>query len=204
MNYFNPADLVQHDATYNYTAKTGIGFGILPNNESVFFSARLVSEFNLNVGDALRVWAVDNHASDATAHFPTRWRAVRVQVIARVEDVVRAEPNAPLPLPVRKTPSQSNADFVAVVDDLLNEKRPWKINELAHAVAKESTALSALPDLLQRVGTRLAAMHKTGDVACLKIYSKAENDRATAVYYARDVDVFYEHLDTPLNEDEDE
>lgn len=204
MNYFNPADLVQHDATFNYIAKAGVGFGILPNNEQVFFSARMVQENNLNIGDAVRVWAVDNYASPETSHFASRWRAVRVQVVARVEDVVRDLPiPAPAPLPV--TPKAvASVDFVGLLDQMLEQKRPWTINELAHAMAKVSTPMAAQPDLLQRVGTRLAAMHKTGDVACLKIYSKAENDRASAVYFAKSVDVFYDHLDTPLNDEDDE
>lgn len=202
MNYFNPSDLVQHDATFNYIAKSGVGFGILPNNEQVFIAARSVQENNLSVGDAIRVWAVDNYASPETSHFASRWRAVRVQVVARVDDVVRDTPN-PAPAPAAPNAAAS-VDFVGLLDQMLEQKRPWSINELAHAMAKVSTPMAAQPDLLQRVGTRLAAMHKTGDVACLKIYSKAENDRATAVYYARDVDVFYEHLDTPLNDEDDE
>lgn len=200
MNYFNPSDLVQHDATFNYIAKSGVGFGILPNNEQVFIAARSVQENNLNVGDAIRVWAVDNYASPETSHFASRWRAVRVQVVARVDDVVRDTPNAEVSAPK----AVSSVDFVGLLDQMLAERRPWSVNELAHAVAKASTPMAAQPDLLQRVGTRLAAMHKTGDVACLKVYSKGENDRASAVYFAKDVDVFYDHLDTPLNDEDEE
>lgn len=215
MNYFNAADLVQHDATVNYIAKSGIAFGIMPNNEQVFFSARYVNDFNLNIGDAVRVWAVDNFASPDTAHFPSRWRAVRLQVLFRVENIISAPPNvvaktptpvaAPTPpVPVVPPKPAMSVDLVGSMDKLLAERRPWSVNEMAHTVAKASTPLSAQPDLLQRVGTRLAALHKAGDVACLKIYSKADNDRASAVYYAKDVDVFYDYLDTPLNDEDEE
>ena len=201
MNYYNPTDLVQHDATFNYIAKSGVGFGILPNNEQVFFNSRIVQDYDLYIGDAGRVWAVVNYASPYTSHFASRWRAVRVQVVARVEDVVRDIPNSEVPTPK----AVSSVDFVGLLDQMLEQNRPWTVNELTHAMVKASTPLSAQPDLLQRVGTRLAAMHKTGGVACLKVYSKAENDRASAVYFAKSVDVFYEHLDTPLNDDaEDE
>lgn len=200
MNYYNPTDLVQHDATFNYIAKSGVGFGILPNNEQVFFNSRMVQDNDLNIGDAVRVWAVDNYASPETSHFASRWRAVRVQVVARVEDVVRDIPNSEVPAPK----AVSSVDFVGLLDQMLEQNRPWTVNELTHAMVKASTPLSAQPDLLQRVGTRLAAMHKTGGVACLKVYSKAENDRASAVYFAKSVDVFYDHLDTPLNDDDEE
>ena len=200
MNYFNPADLVQHDATFNYIAKSGVGFGILPNNEQVFFSNRMVQDNNLNVGDALRVWAVDNYASPETSHFASRWRAVRLQIIARVEDVAREVPSTAPAAPK----AVASVDFVGLLDQMLEQNRPWSVNELTHAMAKASTPMAAQPDLLQRVGTRLAAMHKTGDAACLKVYSKADNDRASAVYFAKSVDVFYDHLDTPLNDDEED
>lgn len=201
MKYFNPANLVQHEATFNYTAKSGVGFGILPNDEQVFISARMVVENNLNVGDLLRVWAVDNFASPETAHYASRWRAVRMEVIHRIDDIVRSTPNAS---PATAAPTPATVDFVGMVDKMLTESRPWTINEMTHAIAKSSTAMSAQPDLLQRVGTRLAALHRLGEAACLKVYSKADNDRANAVYYAKSVDVFYEHLDTPLNDEEDE
>lgn len=201
MNYFNPADLVQHDATFNYIAKTGVGFAILPNNEQAFLSARMVEENKLAVGDALRVWAVDNYATPETSHFASRWRVVRVHVVTRVEDVVREAPNAVVPVPAPVL-SPALSDFSGVMDKLLAERRPWTVNELTHAVAKASTPLSALPDLIQKVGTRLATLHKNGEAACLKIYAKADNDRASAVYFAKDVDVFYDHLDTPLNDEE--
>lgn len=205
MNYFNPADLVQHDATFNYIAKTGVGFAILPNNEQAFLSARMVEDNKLNIGDAIRIWAVDNYAAPETSHFASRWRVVRVHVVTRVEDVVRVVPNpvvpAPTPAPV-PVPAPALSDFSGVMDKLLAERRPWTVNELTHAMAKASTPLSALPDLIQKVGTRLTTLHKNGEAACLKIYAKADNDRASAVYFAKDVDVFYDHLDTPLNDED--
>lgn len=206
LNYFNPEDLVEHEATFNYIAKSGVGFALTPENEQVFIPTRDVERMDLQVGDGLRVWAVDNHATPETSHFPSRWRAVRVQVLNRIEDLVRSVPNdtpvqssAPAPAPTPKP----LGDFVGMLDTLLEESRPWTVSEMTQAMARRSAPLSAQPDLLQRVGTRLNAMHKTGDVACLKVYSKAENDRASAVYYAKNVDVFYDHLDTPLNDEEE-
>lgn len=195
MNYFTPADLKQLVATYNYTARAGLGFAITPENEQVFISARDVSSYNLDVGDTLKVWATDNFASPHTAHYPSRWRAVRVEVVTRVNDLVRGTPN-----PVE--PPTTTTDFAGVMDSLLAERRPWSVNELTYAIAKASMPLSGMPDLVQKVGGRLHTQHKNGEVACLKVYARGDNDRASAVYYAKDVDVFYEHLDTPLSEDE--
>jgi len=206
MKYFNPTDLVQLDATFNYIAKSGVGFGILPTDEQVFFSARMVDEYKLNVGDTVHVWAVDNHASPNTAHYPSRWRAVRMEVTRRMDDAIRVAPSVSVGTSAEPAPLKpAAASFVDIMDDLLDTDRPWTVNELTRAIAKTNASVAAQPDLIQKVGTRLSALHRSGDVACLKIYSKSDYDRATAVYYASNVDVFYDHLDTPLNdEDEDE
>ena len=235
MNYFTPADLKQIEATYNYTARAGLGFGITENNEMVFITARDVERLNLDVGDAIRVWATDNYASPHTAHDPSRWRAVRVEVVARVGDSVRAMPTTALvyappvytpppapaaelddivsewdkdddaltpfvvPAPVAApAPAPHTTDFVGLLDTLMKEDRPWTAKKLADTLATMSTPLSALPDLTQKVINRLASLHRTGDVAQLKICVRADQKASSAVYYAKNVDVFYAHLDTPL------
>jgi hypothetical protein len=239
MNYFTPADLKQIEATYNYTARAGLGFGITENNEMVFITARDVERLNLDVGDAIRVWATDNYASPHTAHYPSRWRAVRVEVVARVGDSVRTMPNTalvyappvytpppaaeqpaprdysaivsewdedddtPAPTPAATpAPVPHSTDFVGVVAQFMTESRAWTPNELAHAVAKFSPPLAALPDLLPKVAGRLTTLHKNGEAACVKVYARGDQERASAIYYAKNVDVLYEHLDTPLADEE--
>jgi hypothetical protein len=200
VNYFNPSDVTAHNATFNYIAKSGVGFALTPENEQIFIPVREVEGLNLSIGDGLRVWAVDNHANPDTAHYPSRWRAIKVELVSRISDVLET---APAPKPTQPEPKPSVGDFVAMFESMVDVSRPWTVNELTLAIAKISPPLSAQPDLLQRVSTRLNALHKTGDVACLKVYSKSDNDRASAVYYAKSVDVFYDYLDTPLNDDEE-
>jgi hypothetical protein len=239
MNYFTPADLKQIEATYNYTARAGLGFGITENNEMVFITARDVERLNLDVGDAIRVWATDNYASPHTAHYPSRWRAVRVEVVARVGDSVRAMPNTALvyappvytPPPAAEQPAPRDysaivsewdedededddapvappapaphtTDFVGLLDTLMKEDRPWTAKKLADTLATMSAPLSALPDLTQKVINRLASLHRNGDVARLKICVRADQKASSAVYYAKNVDVFYSYLDTPLADEE--
>jgi hypothetical protein len=231
MNYFTPADLKQIEATYNYTARAGLGFGITENNEMVFITARDVERLNLDVGDAIRVWATDNYASPHTAHYPSRWRAVRVEVVARVGDSVRAMPTTALvyappvytpppapaaelddiisdwdedddasaPAPVATpTPAPHTTDFVGLLDTLLKEDRPWTAKKLADTLATMSAPLSAIPNLTQKVINRLTSLHRNGDVARLKICVRGDQKAVSAVYYAKNVDVFYSYLDTPL------
>lgn len=205
MNYFTPADLKQLEATYNYTARAGLGFAITPDNEQVFVPAREVERLNLIVGDMIRVWATDNFASPHTAHYASRWRAVRVEVATRVDDIVRDTTNtAPASAPAAPAapPKPHVTDFVGVMDTLMKEPRPWSVAELTHAIAKASLPLSGMPDLIQKVGSRLHTLHKSGDVACVKVYARGDQQNASAVYYAKNVDVLYDHLDTPLADGE--
>lgn len=195
MNYFKPTELTQLDATYNFTARAGLGFAITPDNEQVFISALDVQRNALEVGDSLHIWATDNYASPLTAHHPSRWRAVRIEVVTRMADVVRGVPN------VQPTTEPHSTDFVGVFTMLLDEARPWSVNELTHAIAKSSISLSGTPDLIQKVGGRLGTMHKNGEVACLKVYARGDQQSASAVYYAKNVDVFCDHLDTPLGDE---
>jgi hypothetical protein len=58
----------------------------------------------------------------------------------------------------------------------------------------------ALPELMQKITGRLVTQHKNGEIACVKVYAKGDQERASAVYFAKNVAVFYEHLDTPINE----
>lgn len=195
MNYFKPTELQQLEATYNFTARAGLGFAITPDNEQVFLSVVDVQRHALEVGDTLRVWATDNYASEHTKHHPSRWRAVRVEVLSRVADVVRDVPNTPAPTKAHPT------DFVGVFTSALEQPRPWTVQELTQAIAKQSIPLSGIPDLIQKVGGRLSTMHKNGEVAALKVYASGDQQIASTVYYAKNVNVFYEHLDTPLNDE---
>jgi hypothetical protein len=196
MNYFDPTTVSTMDATFNYIAKSGVGFALTPDNEQVFIAARFIEQLNLQVGDGLKVWVVDNHASPQTAHYPSRWRAIRVVVVVSIldQEIAHTSPKVETPLS-----DESVGDFVGMFTRFFNQVRPWTAQSLTNTIAKSSPPLAFQPDLLQRVTTRLNAMHRSGEAASLKVYAKFENDRASAVYYAKDADVFYEYLDTPLD-----
>jgi hypothetical protein len=155
---------------------------------------------------------------------------VRVEVVARVGDSVRTMPNTALvyappvyapapaaadwddedaapapvvaPAPVAPpAPVPHTTDFVGLLDTLMKEGHPWTVKKLADTLATMSAPLSALPDLTQKVTNRLNTLHKNGEVACVKIYARGDQERASAAYYAKNVDVIYDHLDTPLGDE---
>ena len=215
MNYFDPKDLIQLQGTYNYTAMSGVGFGVTEANERIFLNARTVDNLKLNVGDVIRVWAVDNYSNPDTSHFPSRWRAVRAEVITRLEDSVANLPHVndiptpqPVPQPVphpmatlEKFIATSNETFEDAILRMLDENRPLTVRAIADELIANTPAYAMDDKFGQRVTNKLISISHRGDAAVLKIYSTDSSKTASAVYYAKNTQVFYEHLDTPISAD---
>ena len=198
MKYYDPNTLAKQKATFTHTNRAGFGFAINPDDESIFIPSNFVRELDLQIGDGLTVICVDNFAAEETKHFSSRWRAVQIVVDTRAADMLAAaEPKA---VGIAATVTAEPTDFVGVIDKRMGEQRPWTINGLAHAACAASQPLMALPELMQKITGRLVTQHKNGEIACVKVYAKGDQERASAVYFAKNVAVFYEHLDTPINE----
>ena len=211
MNYFNPKDLTQLQGTYNYTTLSGVGFGVTEANERIFLNARTVDILKLNVGDTIRVWAVDNYAHPDTSHYPSRWRAVRAEVISRLEDSIADLPHVNNNLVSQLGPEatatlekflhNSNESFEDAIMRMLNENRPLTVRGIADDLIASDPAYFNDAKFTQRVTNKLVSLSHRGDAAVLRIYSSDSNKTASAVYYAKNTQVFYEHLDTPISAD---
>jgi hypothetical protein len=198
MKYYDPNTLVKQKVTFTHTNRSGFGFGINPDDEAVFIPTNFVRDLALQVGDGLTAICTDNYAKEETKNFSSRWRAVQVMVDTRAPDMLAAtEPRA---VGIATTVTVEPTDFVGVIDKLMDEQRPWTTNGLAQAACVASPPLMALPELMQKITGRLTTQHRNGEIACVKVYAKGDQERASAVYFAKNVDVFYEHLDTPINE----
>lgn len=211
MNYFDPKDLIQLQGTYNYTAMSGVGFGVTEANERIFLNARTVDILKLNVGDVIRVWAVDNYANTDTNHYPSRWRAVRAEVITRLEDSVADLPHvsdapvqqsAPAPIATLEKFMDPSVDtFEDAILRMLKENRPLTVREIADDLVAANPTYTNDMKFTQRVTNKMISISHRGDAAILKIYSSDSNKAASAVYYAKNTQVFYDHLDTPISAD---
>ena len=211
MNYFDPKNLTQLQGTYNYTTLSGVGFGVTEDNERIFLNARTVDVLKLNVGDTIRVWAVDNYANAETNHYPSRWRAVRAEVIARLEDSVANLPHITDVVAPHRPPAATaipekflyNSDqaFEAAIMSMLAENRPLTVRGIADDLVASDPAYFNDAKFTQRVTNKLISISHRGDAAILKIYATDTSKAASAVYYAKNTQVFYEHLDTPISAD---
>jgi len=205
MNYFDPKNLTQLEVTYSYTTLSGVGFAIGKDGDRVYLNARMVDTFHLDVGDTVRVWAVYNYASPDTMHFPSRWRAVRVEVLSRLDDslssapvLAPAAPVAPA-APPALAPAESG-EAMTLLDyilDAIDDEVPITARAIAEDATANGYVHSGKTDIVIAVNNKLQTLHARGEVALLKIYSKAGND-AGAVYYGKTSQVLRDHLDTPL------
>jgi len=211
MNYFDPKNLTQLQGTYNYTTLSGVGFGVTEANERIFLNARTVDVLKLNVGDTIRVWAVDNYASADTNHYPSRWRAVRAEVISRLEesvaslphitDIVASQPAPAATATLEKFLATSDNAFEEAILDMLADNRPLTVRGIADALLASNPTYFNDMKFTQRVTNKLVSIRHRGDAAILKIYAADSSKAASAVYYARNIQVFYDHLDTPISAD---
>jgi hypothetical protein len=209
MNYFDPKNLTQLEVTYSYTTLSGVGFAIGKDGDRVYLNARMVDTFHLDVGDTVRVWAVDNYSSPDTMHFPSRWRAVRVEVLSRLDDslssapvLAPAAPVAPV-APAALAPAESD-EAMTLLDyilDAIDDEVPITARAIAEDVTANGYVHNGKTDLTIAVNNKLQALHARGEVALLKIYSRADKD-AAAVYYGKTIHVLRDHLDTPLAGDQ--
>jgi hypothetical protein len=202
MNYFDPKNLTQLEVTYSYTTLSGVGFAIGKDGDRVYLNARMVDTFHLDVGDTVRVWAVDNYSSPDTMHFPSRWRAVRVEVLSRLDDSLSSVPAlapaaAPAPPMLATAESDEAMTLLDYILDAIDDEVPITARAIAEDVTANGYVHSGKTDLTIAVNNKLQALHARGEVALLKIYSKAGND-AGAVYYGKTSQVLRDHLDTPL------
>ena len=218
MNYFKPSDLKQVDATVNYVTKAGSAFAIMPNDDQLFVPVRLVQQHNLEVGDAVRAWVVDNYTTGDSKHYATRWRTVTLTVVSRISDMVSAAPN-PTPTPVPPTPEvEVEADpevMEEIADDSddvglspmgkavakrLREDRTWSVCDMLADIVKVGDA-PIPPNFNAKLTNYLLSLHKSGQAACVRVYARGTQKSASAVYFAKNAEVFYDHLETPIEEE---
>lgn len=196
MKYFNPADLKEFDATFNYIAKSGVGFAIIPTDEQVFISANSVNSLGLEVGDSLRVWAIDNYASPETSGFSSRWRAVRVELVTKISAAIEGK---------SQEIGESHRvglepEALTIINEILSENLPVSSVEVVRKLRDHVKPQMGGATTAQKVLLHMSLLAETGRIACLKVYGGGEAAGASAIYYAKNVNVFYEHLETPLTE----
>lgn len=109
-------------------------------------------------------------------------------------------PYAPVaPLPARSTP-QPKDDLLegdalrAEIDLILDEARVVSVKEVYTRICQKYPACWKDQKLMARINNQLVLMSDRADIAVAKLYSSTEQTSATAVFYARSVELITMYL----------
>lgn len=170
MHFFKPSDLNTIPCTVNNKTAGGSAFAVTEAGEQVYISPKIVDAVKAEIGDHLTSYCIDNHRDGAEGQYSARWRAVRVDMVERF---VPAAPKPPVEAPE------------STFDDLLRQDRAWTSSQMAKALNVDTLTAS----------NWLQSRHAAGEIAAMKLYKSGEQERASKVYYARDIDLLEELVD---------
>lgn len=181
--FFKPSDIITMTCTVANTTRGGSAFGVCEDGEQVFISPKIVDLMQVNVGDMLTAYCINNHRPEAgnEERFAVKWRAVRVTVLERFEPTPLAAPApGPAPKPVMTNEQLENAIMV-----LMDQDRAWTTAQAADHLKIDH----------MRVCNTMRSLYDAGDLAACELFAKGGQDRVSKLYYARDVDLLVELID---------
>lgn len=170
--FFRPSDITTRICTVSNKTKGGSAFAVCENGEQVFVSPKIVEATDVEVGDMLQAYCIDNHREADTAdRFAVRWRAIRVIIQERFQPPV---PVAPAPVDDKPT-GEDLGDRIHAL--------------LAGGAILNSTKIGeALGVPGQTAHSWLWWQHKKGRIASVRLYSERDQSKASHVYFAKDTD----------------
>lgn len=175
--FFKPSDIVVKTCTIMNVTRGGSAFAVCENDEQVFISSKIIEIINADVGDMLSAYCIDNHRPEVDGEYSARWRAIRANVTERLIPLQGA---APAPVQVPKP------DLAQRCRDLIMGKdRAWTSRQVAEALNEDT----------QRVSTHLRNEHNAGRFASASICAEGGQERVSAVYFAKSVEVLVELID---------
>jgi hypothetical protein len=183
--FFKPSDISTRICTVDGTTKGGSAFAICENGEKVFISTKIVDAVGVEVGDMLFAYCVDNYRDgEGYAKYSARWRAIRVEVQERFKPVAAAAPaqatqEAPQEVVYALPVVVTQGDAGARIRALLDEDRVWSARRAADRLEMS----------MNQASSWLWWKHKTGEIASARLFQSMDQERASHVVYAKDIEV---------------
>lgn len=210
MQFFKPSDIRTVECVMNNITRNGAGFATAESGDSVFIPVRLVESNNLDVGDMLVAFCVDQSLDENRRDEPVsaRYRAIRLRVSQRLTDdglmeqpkqqPIKAFEPEPEPQPVvpakpLMTPAILKEKVFAAMRD---DERAWSSRDLADHVMFHFASQFELPeDVPQKVSAMLFAEHHAGRVAACAIRKERDQSQPSALYYALTTDTLIDLME---------
>jgi len=151
----------------------GSAFAVCESDEQVFISSKIVEVIGADVGDMLNAYCIDNHRPEIDGEYSARWRAIRASISERL-------------IPLQGVVPAAKPDLTQRCRDIImKEDRAWTSRQIAEALGEDT----------QRVSTHLRGEHNAGRVASASICAEGGQDRVSALYFAKSVEVLVELID---------
>jgi hypothetical protein len=193
--YFEQSSVLTVRCTVTNVIKTGAAFAATEGNDQVFIPVRIVTMHNLDIGDSVSAFVIDNAESSRSA----KYRAIRVHVERRFSDVVATQEVQQVARVVIAAPTKrstlSREELRKAVDDCLSQPYCWSVSDMAHDIADDYEIKAVTPEFKQSIQNVLTSMHSSGEVAAAKIYANGSQERATSMFFARHINMIETLLD---------
>lgn len=179
--FFRPSDITTRICTVNNKTRGGSAFAVCEDGEQVFISPKIVDATRVEIGDLLTAYCIDNHRqeNDGEARYAVRWRAIRITLQERFQPPAVAAPAVPA------APAAS-PDLGSRIKALLGQDRAWTVVQVIEALGETDH---------RKVIDWLRTHHDAGRFACAKLYKRGNQERASHVYYAKDIELLIDLID---------
>lgn len=186
--FFKPSDIKTVACTVANLTRGGSSFAVCEDEEQVFINPKITEAMNIDVGDYLTAYCIDNFRPErgGEEQYAVRWRAIRVVVSERFNPVPVAAPAAPAPKP-ELTTEQIEQRILT----LLKEDRAYTT-----AQAARDTGLDQM-----KIANVMRGLHDRGQIAACEISSSGGQERVSKLYYARDVGLMVDLIDEVVLDD---
>lgn len=187
--FFKPSDITTRLCTVDGKTNGGSAFAICENGERVFLSPKIVSAVEVEVGDMVFAYCVDNYRdAEGYARYSARWRAIRVEIKERFRPVVPVEVPVQVEVPTeaaQEAPQEAAVNLPAVVTQgsiggrvaaLLEEGGVWSARMICDRLDTE----------MNPTASWLWHKHRMGEIASARLYVGMDQKHASHVYYAKD------------------
>lgn len=201
---FHPNDLKSLDGMIDGIIPNGSAFIVTAAGEKIYVPSRVIEGKNVHPGDGLRCWCVPN---DPEHENQAEYKAIRAMVTHRLiggETPTADAPSRPrttLPaVMVAKAPEDAALEAVdgdalkAMIDAVIDTAKVYTAKEVYAEICKSNPGLWKDAKLSSKVTNTLVSMANEGEVGTAKLYAAAAQTNASAVYYARTVELMIMHM----------
>lgn len=167
--FFKPSDIKTIECTVSNLTRGGSAFAVCENEDQVFISPKITDQMQLQPGDFLTAYCIDNHRAGVEREYSVRWRAIRVKAV---------EPFRPDEKVEEKVEATFEEKLNAIFD--MEPQRAYHGSQLSKMLDVETI----------RVTNWVNHQHEYGRLVAAKLYKSGDQERASRVYFARSLLVF--------------